>query len=79
MGTSYVSGRISRKAHMSDELLMNLRGFLGRASKVTYAGNGNDTKPWRKGLWNSSTATAIGTAVIAIQDIYAHGDKRLCG
>ena len=35
---------------MSDELLAALNGFLGRASKSTYAGGGGETDSWRKGF-----------------------------
>ena len=35
---------------MNNELLTELNGVLGRASKVTYAGGGGEVKPWRKGF-----------------------------
>lgn len=35
---------------MNDELLLSLNGFLGHASRATYAGNGSEAKPWRKGF-----------------------------
>jgi hypothetical protein len=35
---------------MNDELFVSLNGFLSRASKATYAGNGNEAKAWRKGF-----------------------------
>jgi len=35
---------------MNNELLIKLNEFLRRASKATYAGDGTETKPWRKGF-----------------------------
>lgn len=35
---------------MNNELLIELNGFLGRASKATYAGGGGEVEPWRKGF-----------------------------
>lgn len=35
---------------MNNELLVKLNGFLGRASRATYAGGGGEVEPWRKGF-----------------------------
>lgn len=35
---------------MNSELLAELNGFLGRASKATYAGGGGEVESWRKGF-----------------------------
>jgi hypothetical protein len=35
---------------MNDYLLKTLNGFLGRASKATYAGGGGETESWRTGF-----------------------------
>lgn len=35
---------------MDDKLLIELNGFLGRASKATYAGGGDEVRSWRIGF-----------------------------
>jgi len=35
---------------MNDKLLIELNGFLGKASKATYAGGGGEVESWRTGF-----------------------------